>query len=163
MFEIGVTVIGEKAIHYKLSRFADEVNDWRPCFKDLLELFKEMEREQFDSEGARSGDRWAELSDKPEGKGYASWKAKHRPGAPILYLTGDLRANLTRPRSDIRKQQMSLYASKASYWQYHQTGTQKMPARPPIRFTASDLEDWRQTMHNFVYDSAHAAGMPTVG
>ena len=162
MFAIAVTVMGEKLVHYKLSRFADEVTDWRECWRDLLVLWKEMEKEQFDSEGARSGEQWKALSDKPEGHGYASHKAKVRPGAPILYFSGDMREAITEPRAEMQKESMSLYASKAPYWQYHQSGTEHMPARQPIRFTEADLDEWRQTMHHFVYDAAHASGMLVV-
>ena len=49
----------------------------------------------FDHQQPRGeGQRWPQLSDNPEGKGYATWKEKHYPGAPILVRSGDLKDSM---------------------------------------------------------------------
>jgi hypothetical protein len=51
--------------------------------------FKARMAEQFGTEGAASGGKWADLTE-----AYAKWKDEHYPGRPIGVLTGALRSSM---------------------------------------------------------------------
>jgi hypothetical protein len=156
MSEMTLEVMGESQIHYKLSRFAAAVADWTGLWEQLIADFKEMEVEQFDSEGSRMGVDWVQLSDNPPGQGYASYKEQVRPGTKILYFDGDLFEAVTNPVVDIQPEEMTI-AVFSSVFAYHQQGTENMPAREIVRMTEPDLDRWRQMTHRFVYDQMQAA------
>ena len=69
---------------------------------------------------------------------YARYKAKHYPGAPILVRTGRLFRSLTTNTddtiADIQPDHFT-FGTRVPYALYHQLGTRKMPARPPIKLS----------------------------
>lgn len=96
-------------------------------------------KEQFDTEGGRAN-AWQPLA--PE---YAAWKARHFAGAPILVRTGAMRADfLGEGEGSIRRvTRDSLEVGATSkFARFHQTGTGRMPARPPIDATDQDHALW---------------------
>lgn len=100
----------------------------------LLPILEVETAKQFDAEGSgpQSGS-WAPLS-----VSYAKWKAAHFPGKPILQRTGALKAALTGPganaRRDISGNTLSFGTTGLPYASFHQTGTGRMPARPEFDF-----------------------------
>lgn len=100
----------------------------------LLPVLEVESGKQFDAEGAgpQAGS-WAPLS-----VSYAKWKAAHFPGKPILQRTGALRAALTGPganaRRDVTSDTLTFGTTGLAYASLHQTGTGKMPARPEFDF-----------------------------
>lgn len=100
----------------------------------LLPVLEVETGKQFDAEGAgpQAGS-WAPLS-----VSYAKWKAAHFPGKPILERSGKLKAALTGPganaRRDVTGNELNFGTSGLPYASFHQTGTGKMPARPPFDF-----------------------------
>ena len=102
--------------------------------------FYVTQEQRFAAEGANEGlPKWAALS-----KPYAAWKATSKfPGRTILDLSGSLRRSLTQrggAGNVTRIEPMSLELGTAvrtpnGSWNLgmlHQTGTRKMPPRPPI-------------------------------
>jgi phage gpG-like protein len=84
---------------------------------------------QFKAQGTPQ--RW-----KPLSKKYAAWKRAHYGNLPKLVITGAMRDAFTwqtTPRT-LRIE------NNVSYWTYHQTGTRKMPARPPLNVRVQDRE-----------------------
>jgi phage gpG-like protein len=69
---------------------------------------------------------------------YARYKAKHYPNAPILVRTGRLFRSLTTNTddtiADIQPDHLT-FGTRVPYALYHQLGTRKMPARPPIKLS----------------------------
>jgi phage gpG-like protein len=69
---------------------------------------------------------------------YARYKAKRYPGAPILVRTGRLFRSLTTNTddtiADIQPDHLT-FGTRVPYALYHQLGTRKMPARPPIKLS----------------------------
>lgn len=100
----------------------------------LLPVLEVETGKQFDAEGSgpQAGS-WAPLS-----VSYAKWKAAHFPGKPILERSGKLRAALTGPGANARREvsgnELSFGTSGLPYASFHQTGTGKMPARPEFDF-----------------------------
>jgi phage gpG-like protein len=69
---------------------------------------------------------------------YARYKAKRYPNAPILVRTGRLFRSLTTNTddtiADIQPDHLT-FGTRVPYALYHQLGTRKMPARPPIKLS----------------------------
>lgn len=99
-------------------------------------LVEEHIPRQFKRQGTPK--RWASLSKK-----YREWKEKHYPGRPILVLSGRMKAGF---RWKARKRSLQIInrvtagqKNKTPRWQWHQSGTGKMPARPMLQVTDKDL------------------------
>jgi phage gpG-like protein len=96
--------------------------------------FRKIEKEIFDSEGSASrGGRWKELSTK-----YKERKLRKWGPVPILQASGKLYRALsgTSPDSVFEKEAQSMaIGTSLPYARYHQTGTKRMPKRPPMDFT----------------------------
>lgn len=133
--DIQVTVQGDEELRQAFNLMASKVNDWRPFWPDIAAVFYTMEAGRFDSGGYGS---WKQLSD-----GYKKWKMKNYPGENILSLTGDLRRSLTsqfNPNAVYADQPLELVlGTNIHYAQYHQYGTSRMPARPPIDIRQQDV------------------------
>lgn len=95
-------------------------------FQAFIPYWMEQERQVFAAQGLPQT--WPALS-----PAYAAWKAKRYPGKTILRRSDRLYQSLTtfgadtiaegRPRS-LR------FGTRVPYWQFHETGTRRMPARP---------------------------------
>jgi len=120
---------------------AELVDMGRHVFPLLPPVFEAAQARQFDAEGGGPvAGSWAELSDV-----YAAWKAKRYPGQPILVARGDLRDALTQPNSPFGARDWSASSfvfgtAGIEYASFHQTGTARMPARPPFDLD-SQFED----------------------
>jgi hypothetical protein len=107
----------------------------------LLPLLEVETGKQFDAEGSGpNAGSWAPLS-----VSYAAWKEAHFPEQPKLVATGALRAALTDSSAsgaarDVSGDSLTFGTSGIPYASSHQTGTGKMPARPPFDF-GQDFED----------------------
>jgi len=82
---------------------------------------------QFKAQG--TPERWAPLSKK-----YAAWKRAHYGNLPKLVITGAMRDAFT---WEVTPRTLRIENS-VKYWTYHQTGTRKMPARPPLNVRKID-------------------------
>ena len=107
--------------------------DW----ESLAPIVAEAADNIFASEG-RGG--WPQLSE-----AYARWKARNFPGKGILDLTGAYRNAATQigaPNNVITTTENSLtYGVEGlDYPVYHETGTDRMPARPVFDLLAEDEE-----------------------
>lgn len=111
-------------------------NFGRKFFPRLSGLLEEEVRGQFDAEGkGPNRGHWKPLSEK-----YAAWKATAYPGQPLLVATGTMRAALTSENSPHALRvdngpRFNFGTSGVPYASFHQTGTGRMPDRPPFDFT----------------------------
>lgn len=128
-----------------LNRFPAKIHDMRPAWASVEGSVRIAFLEAFDQEGNGSG-RWLPLS-----KRYGEWKARHFPGKKILQLTGRLRGSLVsggHSDSITRKTKNYLFiGSKVPYAKYHQQGTTRMVARPPISLTTKQRGDIGRMIH----------------
>lgn len=116
-----------------LSRLRTDIADWRPFWEaKFAPFFYRQNLENFVLEGAATGGRWAPLS-----TAYAQWKARHFPNAGILVRSGALKASLlsqAAPGAIFRSMPQALEVGTSTpYGVFHQSGTRRMPARPPLR------------------------------
>lgn len=108
-----------------VERVAALLVDLRPFWPKVVPVFIGWMRQQFETEGAYAwGSPWTPLS-----PAYAAWKAIAYPGKSILIAEGDLRQAASRPRRRATATTLTLTIDDPKL-QYHETGTERMPARP---------------------------------
>lgn len=124
-----------------LERAGAEVADvGKHILPKLLPVLEGETAKQFDAQGAGpAAGSWAPLS-----VSYAKWKEAHYPGQPLLVRTGALRAALTSSsapgaRREVSGNSLTFGTSGVPYASVHQTGSGRMPARPPFDF-GPDME-----------------------
>ena len=104
-------------------------------FPELVPVLEAGVERQFDAEGTGpTAGPWAQLSAQ-----YAAWKEDNYPGQPLLVATGALRDALTVDGSahalrDYSASMFNFGTQGLDYASFHQTGTSRMPARPPLDF-----------------------------
>lgn len=131
MFRFRAEILGEEVFNRAFNRL-DSLSDLRPLWPEVIREFYLIEAEQFDSEGAAGASgKWAPLSDT-----YAKYKQVAYPDKPILRADDDLFESLTDPEAAgaiLQPEQDQLtIGTSVPYAIYHQRGTSRMPARPPI-------------------------------
>lgn len=105
-------------------------------FPKLSGLLEDEIKSQFDAEGrGPNRGRWKPLSEP-----YAAWKTQAFPGQPTLVATGAMRDALTRASAAhaLRAEsgsQFNFGTHGLEFASFHQTGTTRMPDRPPFDFS----------------------------
>lgn len=142
---------------------AEMVSFGRYVFPKMQPVFEEQVKEQFDAEGKGpiSG-AWQQLS-----AAYEAWKAGMYPGQPLLVATGQMRAGLTEGGSpfalrDSSDAQFNFGTQGVEYASYHQTGTWRMPARPPFDFTAELERELQRAAMEGVREALSDSGVDEV-
>lgn len=137
MLNLRLTIKGETRLAQAFNRLARSIQNYRPAWPAITALYRQMMSEQFESQGSRGGRRWVPLS-----PAYKRWKDIVAPGQPILVLSGKMKASLVGRTGDtieqFRPASLTL-GTRIRYAGYHQTGTRRMPARPPIVLRPRDV------------------------
>lgn len=158
MFSLAFVVEGDDRLQKALENLDLTFKDFRPIFIEASKLFYEFEAEAFETEGesSRAG-HWPGLT-----RQYARWKAKVAPGKPLLELTGALKASLTRPnaRGSIRRvtEDELIIGTSIVYSKFHQEGTTKMVARPPIALTKEQERTFVRFIRDGIRDTVKRGG-----
>jgi phage gpG-like protein len=141
---VSISIFGEEQIERELLRVAHRGTNMKPAFRAIFDRLMDIEEEQFLSEGARGGHPWAPRQDPTD-------------ITPLLYKTGDLFESLTSPHSSNNETIMTddwavfrVTGDPGEYGAYHQSGTSKMPARPPFQLTSLDREEFVKIMQRYV-------------
>lgn len=103
------------------------------AWKGVKSVFYKLEKQAFSSEGSSGASgKWAAL--KPN---YEKVKIRRWGKQPILTASGALYRSMTGGEGSVYEEsaQELVIGSSIKYGQYHQTGTSKMKARPPLSFT----------------------------
>lgn len=99
-------------------------------------VLRAAEERQFDTEGGNSGG-WQQLA-----ASTVAEKARKGLDPHILQATGRLKDSLTRKFSSDHVERLSAdslaFGSSVPYGIYHQTGTSRMPSRPPLALSDAD-------------------------
>jgi phage gpG-like protein len=116
----------------RLEHVAGAMRDLRPAWGAVQEIFVAFMKELFATQGGYVGEAWEPLS-----PGYAAWKARHAPDKSILRLRDRLYGSLTSTASTEHVYRtgpsFAEMGTRVAYAVHHQTGTRRMPARPPIK------------------------------
>jgi phage gpG-like protein len=127
-----VKVSGNENILANLTGIVARSKDLRIPFNAFRPVWINAIQEAWDSGGEPVP--WPALS-----PAYAAWKQSAYPGKPIMRLTDRLYDSLTSQTSDtiwfVGPKSMQL-GTRVPYFIYHQTGTNKMPARPVLTLPA---------------------------
>lgn len=112
-----------------LKLFETALSDLRPFWPLVVILQRGWWKQQFDSEGGFAGARWAPLS--------AAYALTKRSGRGILVDTGQMRDAADSPQRRATPHTLTLTINDAGpahgpVLQYHQFGTDRMPARPLV-------------------------------
>lgn len=170
LLRFGFTVNGREVIARAISGLGAAVTDLTPAWRNVVADFYATEQQRFADEGSyEGGPTWEPLSDNPEGHGYKSWKEWHFPGQPILTLRGGLRRSLTQQGSEGNVTEVGpmalsmgtkLAVGKSRRWNLgmlHQTGTERMPARPPVWVSPQEKKRWTRFIRMTATDAVNSA------
>lgn len=145
MWRFTFEINGVREFDRAFNRVTDHISDLRPVWDKIERTFYQIEREQFSSEGSagRTG-KW-----KPLTRPYAKRKAQKYGVQPILRASGKMASSLTGKTSDtvlIKDPQEFGIGTRLFYAAFHQTGTNKMPAREPISFSDENRRTLQKEM-----------------
>lgn len=140
---------GVGTIVKRVNNYNQHINDVRPAFRLIAKDFKDTERKVFGSQGSYgSRPSWKQLT-----PNYKIQKSLQFPGKPILQRKGTLFKSLTSNGAynieEITKSSVKMGSSDPKF-KYHQRGTKKMVARPPITFTHYQGTKWSKIIRDYI-------------
>jgi phage gpG-like protein len=139
-----------------LQRWDHNLHNATPAFEAMAQYQKKtVNARQFDEQGSVETGKWSPLSPP-----YARWKARVRPGRPILVFDGDLKREMTVPGQGVYQVWRSgmTVGTDIDYAKYHQNGTPGMPARPLIGTPReSDRRQFAKILQRFIVESRATA------
>jgi hypothetical protein len=148
-FAVHVDTVGERADHL------------RPIFEDIVDKMMARERRLFETRGASGGTYWSPL--KPStiaGKGGGTFHHRRAGRASIpypdrpLWRYGDLVDSLS--RRGHRDQILDFhddgfeFGTKHEAAGFHDSGTSKMPRRPPLVIPANQAREYNKMIFDFI-------------
>jgi phage gpG-like protein len=139
-----------------LERWQHNLGDATPAFKAMADYqTKVVNARQFREQGSVETGKWSPLSPP-----YARWKARVRPGRPLLVFDGDLKREMTVPGQgvyDVWRSGMRV-GTDIPYATYHQNGTPGMPARPLIGTARrQDTREFGKILQRWIVESRATA------
>jgi phage gpG-like protein len=131
----------------RINKISKVCSDLTPAWKKIGEDFRRTEEKVFKGQGSYgSRSAWKPLTPK-----YSEWKSLYFPSKPILEATGSLKNSLiTKGANNIEIiSPLSIkLGTNDSKFKYHQKGTKKMAARPPITFTKYQGNKWAKIIRD---------------
>lgn len=135
--ELVIEAFGEKILHRKLMRFADNLAVPIVALEAAGDHLRAAAAKQFGTEGGYASGGWAALADSTVAE-----KARKGQSPQILRATGALMDSLIDKFDPNHIERLSpntlTFGSMIPYGGYHQTGTSRMPKRPPVALTEAD-------------------------
>lgn len=151
-FGVEIDLQGLDTVKLNLNKVEKAVKDIRPGLKKVANDIRETEDRVFKAEGAYgSRARWKKLS-----PNYKKWKSRVFPGQPILQASGGLRQSLVYKGNanhieTITKTSLT-FGSRDPKFSWHQTGTRKMPKRPPLTYTRYQGVKWSKIIRDDIME-----------
>lgn len=145
--------------------------DLRPTLNTIGTSYRKEVKIIFEKKQSRGeGMKWAPLSDNPEGKGYASWKAKHFPGRPILVRTGALKQSMITKGAEgnitaIGKTQ-AIFGTSIPYGIYHDSDKRRKSKLPRRNFSEPSerrMEIWKKQIEDDIRRNFESNGIKVEG
>lgn len=150
--QISISILGDEQFERSLLRIERHAGDLRPVWDLIEEDIKEINRQQFFSEGARSSGGWAPLADST-----IAYKRSHGYPLDILQRTGalfDAATGFTDPNQEVIKQDdwmvFRVTGDPGEYGRYHQSGTSRMPRRRVVEFTEADKIQFVKDIQRYI-------------
>ena len=169
LYSRGPELLGEK-----LDLFATSARGFTEPLRKIGMKIQARVAGEFASQGTIVYGPWAPLSEP-----YGSWKEQHAPGTPILVgirpLRKGTREHPTRPQTYTRSGRMRLemldpaavhvdpvrmlYTPESNIAGFHQTGTERMPARPMIALAPYVLHEFDREFVSYLARLQKEAGL----
>jgi len=147
---------GARPVSLMLERWQNNLGNTTEAFAAMAEYqVGTVNKRQFDEQGSAETGKWAPLSPP-----YARFKARVRPGRPLLVFDGDLRREMTVPGKgvyEVGNGSMTV-GTDLPRAAYHQNGTPNMPARPlmgPAR--KADTRHFAKILQRWIQESRTGA------
>lgn len=150
-FSVDFNWQGIKRIQGELLRTGARADNAEPAFEAIGDLIMDIEEEQFNTQGARTGRRWAAI--KPE---TIARKLRKGQDPRILHATLRLRESLTNASHPDQIFQVFnntlLFGSRVHYGEIHQNRGlgRGRKRRRPIDFTLKDRRDVVRVMQRWI-------------
>lgn len=148
---LDLEVYGDTQFSRELLRFRDRGRDMTPAFQKVADDFLDIGREQFGSQGGRSGG-WKPLTPR-----YLARKAAQGYDPRILHRTLRLRKSLTMETADtirrITPDEMFV-GSRVPYGIHHQHGAPaaNLSRRRPIELSNADRVRWIKILQRYLVE-----------
>lgn len=146
---IVIEAFGHQVMSRQLRTVSDRASDLRPAFEEAHERFREIMQVRFATGGGPPSGPWAPLK-----KSTVERKARLGLDPRVLHATLRLRTSLTKLRGTGGTLQMNkdglTMGSKVPYGRFHQTGTRRMVARPPVGLSTQDRRELVQIIEDFI-------------
>ena len=150
---VSFAVFGDKQVERDLLRMSDNARDLIPAYRKMHESFLNIERRQFDTDGASGSGGWAPL--KP-----ATIRRKVSRGQDathILRAADVLRrslVNATAPGHIARMEVGSFFfGTSDEKAPFHQHGTRRMPQRKVVELTETQRRAWVRIIQKHLVDA----------
>lgn len=147
-YGIEYEIHGVPAMQHVLLGIEQRAIDTGPVLWAVLGDMRKLERELFDTEGRGE---WPDLSP-------VTLERKALQGYPdkILQATEALYDSLTGTGGEAGHveyvtEEEVVYGTTNPVAHWHQSGTRKMPARPPVDVRETDLRRWSKMVHAYVF------------
>lgn len=148
---ITLEAFGEVQFSRELLRVAEAAEDMRPAFDTIHEMFINVEKLQFSTQGKSASGGWAPLA-----PATVAYKAAHKLDPRILHATLRLRDSLTKeshPDHIYRADADEMFVgSRVEYGVHHQFGAPRanLPRRRPVEFTENFRNNIVKTLQRHV-------------
>lgn len=140
--QIQFGIFGDDQVVRSIERIGRHADDLSPAFHSVFNRLREINAEQFLSQGQRGSGGWDPLN--PD---YVQWKVRHGLDPDILFATHKLfnaMAGHTDPNQEVIIEPswavFRIIGEPGDYGPVHQHGTDDgtIPARPPFALTEAD-------------------------
>lgn len=149
--ELEFEVIGFDGVIKLLQRLSNNIEDQTSAFEKIRNSFHNIQKEQFQTEGARGASgKW-----KPLNSTYDRFKKSRHPGKSINEITGRLRESFTRTDAEgnierMTKDTLEMGSNiKQAVWLHE--GRKFYPQRKLIDLREDDWDSWFSIVHNHIW------------
>lgn len=158
MISAQVHTYGAELVAAELEGMAQRASSMRPIWPEVNRRLERIMREQFESEGARGGERWPELS-----YGWLYHKFRTGQSLTILRASEEMYDALTGTTSDsIRNETDTTFEFGADLDQFRiqqdYSPASNFPERRPINLTMRDEEEFAELFEQYVLGSVNRRG-----
>jgi phage gpG-like protein len=162
MIRFTVDVDGTAEFDRAFNRVEHHIADLTPVWAEVKQQVFEIEQDQFQSGGAKGASgKWAELSPKCEEVKIRKYGTFAVIAGPLI-ATERLYRSLSRETEDtvyIAEPQEMTIGTSVPYAGYHQKGTSKMPARPPISLSGDQKKQIQKRIQRKLLDYVRETGL----
>jgi hypothetical protein len=144
-------------IAYQIEVFGERAEHMKPVLEDIMDKILNRNRRNFETRGATSGIYWAPLRKRTVQMKIAAGVAN--PLSPLRFHDSLMRSLSERGAKDqileVNDEGLRLETTneKASY---HESGTSKMPRRPPMTIPALHAREYIKDLNDFIFGEGNA-------